>query len=312
MRGLFRARTAESDSSEVADTVLALAVLLQSGLTPDRAWVHVAESNTVSGGAARRVVAGVRAGRSLSEAIRDARGTGAGTADAGGRAPGWTELAQAWQIATEVGAPLADCLRGLAEALRDIQSTRDEVRVALAEPAGTARLMSWLPAVAVLLGVALGFDSLAVVVSSPVGWACLLGGLALMFAAVRWTRALVRRAQQGDEVPGIHADLVAIALSGGTSIDRAVRLVSEVVPVADPATDAALDLSRRAGVPAIELLRSSARLSRHRARVDGRMRAAALSSRLLIPLGVCTLPAFLLLGVAPMVLSVFTTGVISI
>jgi len=34
------------------------------------------------------------------------------------------------------------------------------------------------------------------------------------------------------------------------------------------------------------------------------VRAAALGSRLLLPLGVCVLPAFLALGVAPMLLSV--------
>ena len=51
------------------------------------------------------------------------------------------------------------CLRGLAAALRDAQEAADDVRVALAEPAGTARLMGWLPLVAVGLGAALGFDT---------------------------------------------------------------------------------------------------------------------------------------------------------
>ncbi len=41
--------------------------------------------------------------------------------------------------------------------------------------------------------------------------------------------------------------------------------------------------------------------------LHGRLRAAKLSTRLLIPLGVCTLPAFLLLGVAPMLLSVLAS-----
>ena len=76
--------------------------------------------------------------------------------------------------------------------------------------------------------------------------------------------------------------------------------------------DAVLALSRSAGVPAVELLRASAALARHRARVDGRLRAARLSSRLLLPLGVCTLPAFLLLGVAPMMLSVMSTMSVSL
>ena len=334
MNALLRSRTAGTAVGDLADTVLALAVLLQSGLNPDRAWRYLAESHDAF---AERVVVALGAGCSIPEAIRragsaprsgvqtgyrsrrrsgkDARsGLGeGGSSDVGGRVTGCEELAQAWQIATEVGAPLADSLRGLAEALRDAQSTQDEIRVALAEPAGTARLMSWLPAVAVLLGIALGFNSLQVLVSSPLGWVCVVSGFALMFLATRWTGALVRRARQGSQVPGMRADLVAIALSGGTSISRATQLIATVTGSAtDPATDAVLELSQRAGVPAIELLRSSARLARHRARVQGRLLAAALASKLLIPLGVCTRPAFLLLGVAPMVLSVFATGVIAL
>ena len=73
-----------------------------------------------------------------------------------------------------------------------------------------------------------------------------------------------------------------------------------------------LRLSQRAGIPAAELLKATAALARHRARIDGRLRAARLSSRLLLPLGICTLPAFLLLGVAPMLLSVMSTMSISL
>lgn len=75
----------------------------------------------------------------------------------------------------------------------------------------------------------------------------------------------------------------------------------------DRATRDVLDLSRSAGAPAVELLRADAAARRQSARTEGRLRAATLSGRLLLPLGVCTLPAFLLLGVAPMLLSVLTT-----
>lgn len=105
----------------------------------------------------------------------------------------------------------------------------------------------------------------------------------------------------------MQAELVAVALSGGASVERALRLVDES-PASRHGDEArilsVLDLSRAAGVPAAELLRASAAQDRHRSRIDGRLRAAKLSTQLLIPLGVCTLPAFLLLGVAPLLLSV--------
>lgn len=70
----------------------------------------------------------------------------------------------------------------------------------------------------------------------------------------------------------------------------------------------ALALSASAGVPARELLRAIAADERRRARVEGRRAAARLSSTLLLPLGVCTLPAFVLLGVLPLVFSVLSSS----
>jgi tight adherence protein B len=287
-----RRADAAPDASAAAESVLRIAVLLQAGIAPGRAWEHLGATGDA---VAVAVQARVGEGMPLPQAIAAQRGP-------------WGEVAAAWTVAATVGAPLADSLRALAAALRDGQEAADEVRVALAEPTGTARLMGWLPLVAVLLGIALGFDTLAVLVTHPIGIACLVAGFGLMLAARRWTGGLVRRARPADGMPGLDAELVAIGLSGGASIDRARRLVADASarePSGD--IDATLELSRAAGVPAVELLRASAALERHRARTAGRLRAAALSSKMLLPLGVCTLPAFLLLGVAPMLLSVISS-----
>ena len=65
-----------------------------------------------------------------------------------------------------------------------------------------------------------------------------------------------------------------------------------------------LDLSRRAGVPAAGLLRSEAVELRRQARADVARRAQALSVRLMIPLGLCVLPAVMVLSVVPLVVTV--------
>ncbi len=102
-------------------------------------------------------------------------------------------------------------------------------------------------------------------------------------------------------------------MSGGVSLDRATVIVEQATEASmDAESKAVLALSRTAGAPAVELLRASAALARHRARVDGRLSASRLSSRLLLPLGVCILPAFLLLGVAPMLLGVIATMSLSL
>lgn len=295
--GLLRRRpkAGEADAAAAADAVLRLSVLLRAGVAPPKAWTYLADAgDQVAAG----VCATVAAGGDASEALTSASGP-------------WTDVGAAWRVATTVGAPLADSLRDVAAALRDGQQTADEIRVALAEPAATARLMSWLPLVAVGLGLLLGFDTITVLASNALGIACLLAGIALILIARGWTAALVRRAQPDPGIPGMDAELTAIALGGGVSIERARDLVREAMPRSSSVeVDEILALSSNAGVPAVDLLRSSAWLARHRARTDGRLRAASLSSRLLLPLGVCTLPAFLLLGVAPMLLSILSSGVL--
>lgn len=289
---LGRRKEVGPSAEEAATTVLRVAVLLQAGLAPARAWSLAAESGDPF---ASRVQSALTEGLGLADALRREGGA-------------WVGVAAAWTIAATVGAPLADTLRSIAGALRDAHQTADDIRVTLAEPAGTARLMAWLPLVAIALGAALGFDTFTTLVTNPLGIACLIAGAALIVVAQRWTASLVRKAQPAPGIPGLAAELFAIALSGGASIDRARAVVAASgAGETDASVDDILSLSQRAGVPAVELLRATAAHSRHRARVDGRLRAARLSSRLLLPLGVCTLPAFLLLGVAPMLLSVMST-----
>lgn len=280
-------KAAVSDVADAASTIRTLAVLLQAGAAPRAAWAHLAETgDQVAAEVARH------GDPDLVAAIAGQGGC-------------WRDVASAWEIARIAGAPLADVLRTLADALQDAAGIADDVRIALAEPAATARLMMWLPLAGLLLGFALGLDTLGVIFGSVAGAVCAGAGVLLVLLARRWTRRLIAAAQPAPGTPGLHAELTAIALSGGASLDRARCLVADASGHADSgATEAVLALSQSAGIPAVELLRASAAQQRHRARVEGRMRAAALSARLLLPLGVCTLPAFLLLGIAPLILSV--------
>lgn len=289
-----RTPAVDAGAEAAAVAVRTLAVLLQAGAVPLNAWRHLADSGDVH---AIRVVERCDDGIPLVAAIE-------------AEEDAWTDVAAAWEIATTVGAPLADVLRSLAATMRDTASAADDVRIALAEPAGTARLLLWMPFAGLLLGFALGFDTLGILVSNPIGTACLVAGLLLILAARAWTKRLLRRAQPAACTPGMHAELVAVALSGGASIERSLRLVDDSPArerLSDADTGRVLELSRAAGVPAGELLRASAVQERHDARIHGRLRAAKLSSQLLIPLGVCTLPSFLLLGVAPLMLSVISS-----
>lgn len=238
-------------------------------------------------------------------------------------------LAAAWRVATAAGAPLAPALRQFAAGLRALGEAQRAAEVALAGPVATARLVLALPGVGILFGIVLGFDTLGTLFATVPGLVCLVLGVALLLAGRRWNRRLVAAAQPTDHLPGLELELLAIAVAGGGSLDRAresveaaldefLPLTREKLPVSDrapgnysrlSAAAAVLELSTRAGVPAAALLRAEADEARWDARATAEKAAAVLGVRLMIPLGVCLLPAFMLLGVAPLLISVISSTV---
>ncbi|GIT80939.1 hypothetical protein LLS1_26080 [Leifsonia sp. LS1] len=224
-------------------------------------------------------------------------------------------LAAAWAVAVAAGAPLSPALRGAADALRDRAEVARDVEVALSGPRATARLVSWLPLAGAASAMLLGVDIVGALGSGPVGGMLLTAGAALGIAGRRWTASLVRRAAPSGDVPGTTEELTAIALSSGLSVERSRRLVAETCDRldlpggSDAAIDDILELAARAGAPAAELLSSSAVQRRRTARAAGRTAAARLGVQLLMPLAVCVLPSFLLLGVAPVMLALISSTV---
>ncbi|CAN5288119.1 hypothetical protein BH11ACT5_BH11ACT5_14720 [soil metagenome] len=289
--------TAVPDLGEVASVAQRLAVLLSAGVAPASAWRHVAAS--LDSVVARRVAAGSE----LADAAADAQGL---------QLDAWRGLAAAWEVASESGSPLAPALRDYALSLRELGETQRDARVALAGPIATARIVLALPAVGVLFGLALGFNMLATLFGTALGWACLVVGGGLLALAAYWNRRLVHAARPTSATPGLACELMAIAMAGGTSIDRARAIVAAALGrFGIDAEDAepVLELSQAAGVPAAELLRSEARELRAAARATAQERAAALSVKLMLPLGLCVLPAFLVLGVLPLLVTVITATV---
>jgi tight adherence protein B len=291
----------------VASVTQRLAVLLAAGVSPASAWRHVAAS-TVSPVASAVAASGVDPARVGGVIAASA------TAETRLASGGWRGLAAAWSIATDAGAPLAPALRDYAESLRALTQAQREIAVALAAPVGTARLVMALPVVGILFGILLGFDTARTLFATPIGWGCIVIGGGLMLLAARWNRRLVAAAQPMDAAPGIECDLMAIAVSGGGSLVAARTLLDRIIreyglPARTDRLDEVLELSRRAGVPAAELLRSEAQEVRRAAQADAQEKAAELSVRLMLPLGICVLPAFMVLGVLPLMVAVISSTV---
>ena len=326
---------------EVAAITQRLAVLLSAGVSPVSAWGYLVPSDlsgssvppnllsaqppggggarpgprpgALSGKSTTRIIRAAALGGSRGENIADAVATEA-RALGGQVGDAWLGLAAAWDVATQAGAPLASCLRELAASFRELGQLHRDLAVALAGPSATARMVMALPVVGILFGGLMGFNTLQTLFLTVPGAICLAAGTALMLAGSRWNRRLVLSAQVLDATPGLELDLTAIGMAGGGSVDRAralVRSTSERFGLSRSDSEGpitrVLDLSGRAGVPAAELLRSEADQLRRDARSEGQRKAATLAVTLMIPLGVCVLPAFMLVGVVPLLLTVLSS-----
>ena len=290
----------------VASMVQRLAVLLAAGATPAAAWGYLDASPVVS-----RVAAEAARATPVAAAL-----VGVLPDVPHPERPAWRALAAAWWVASEAGAPLAPSLRQFAASLRSLADAQREIAVALSGPVATARLVTALPAVGMLFGLVLGFNTVEVLFTTGPGVVCLAAGCGLLVTALLWNRRLVRAAQPTELAPGLRFELAAIAVSGGTSFERAAESVTRALAAAGAdashdaaAVDGVLELSRRAGVPAGDLLRSEAEEARRTARASAAAAASVLGVKLMLPLGLCVLPAFMLLGVAPLLLAVIASTV---
>jgi len=304
-----RAGSAPPGFETAATVVHRLSVLLDAGVAPQSAWQHAASGtdSRVADAVAASVVERAAVGRELVDALLAAR-----VLAPPGEREAWAALAAAWSVATESGAPLAPTLRRFARVLRSLAQGRRNVEVALAGPMATSRIVLALPAIGLLFGMLLGFDALRILATTPAGWGCLVVGGLLVVAGVRWNRRLIRAARVLDATPGLALELLAIAVSGGASLDRSREVVDRALAEAElpglgAQAESLIDFSRAAGVPAAALLHAEAEESRRVATADGERRAAELGTRLLLPLGVCILPAFIALGVAPIVVSIVSS-----
>lgn len=225
----------------------------------------------------------------------------------------WRGLAVALEVATGSGAPLAVALRDLSSTLRDLGQTQRDQETALAGPRATARTVLALPGIGILFGVLLGFDTMRVLFATRAGLGALAAGVGLLLAARAWNRALLRRAAPRERMPGLAIELVAVAMAGGGSVPGALHRVTGAcgrfgIATPDPrAVEAVLALAQRAGIGTAELLRAEAEQARRDARSAAQASSASLGVRLMLPLAVCVLPAFMLLSVVPLVMSILSS-----
>lgn len=208
-----------------------LAALLKGGRSPGRLWEELwvlyggpdqqkdlrpagyGPGMRMAPAAGSAGVAGTGRGAGLAEgsvtvlaSARAAAGNGAPVSEAirasvvanfprsGREARIWSQLAACFDIAEASGCPLADVLTRFAAQL-EVEDDADAARqTALAGPKATVRLLTWLPVIGLVLGMALGVDPVSILLGTHWGLAALAAGIALTVTGRLWSAKLVAAA----------------------------------------------------------------------------------------------------------------------
>ena len=257
------------------------------------------------------------------------------------------DLQLSLRMSESAGAPLATSMERAAEHAEERIDALLGRQSALAAPRATGRILSWLPLLGLGLGVLMGSDPVGVLTGSILGALTGLLGLGLAFAGRRWTAALVHRAEvesaasngaeQTSNMPPVDTALVLELLAAqlrvglaplaalGTLAEalnsRALHTVCQRLQMGSGWGSAwsgsaagtfgelrdALAPAYTGGAPSTALLLSLADAHRLSERRAAERAAGKLSVALVVPLGLCSLPAFICLGIVPILISLLPT-----
>lgn len=257
------------------------------------------------------------------------------------------DLQLSLRMSESAGAPLATSMERAAEHAEERIDALLGRQSALAAPRATGRILSWLPLLGLGLGVLMGSDPVGVLTGSVLGVLTGLLGLGLAFAGRRWTAALVHRAEvesaasngaeQTSNMPPVDTalvlELLAAQLRAGLAPLAALGTLAEALNSRPLHTVCqrlqmgsgwgsawsgsaagtfgelrdALAPAYTGGAPSTALLLSLADAYRLSERRAAERAAGKLSVALVVPLGLCSLPAFICLGIMPILISLLPT-----
>lgn len=221
-----------------------------------------------------------------------------------------------WFQAMSSGASVSGAMQALGEVFLVTAKHRREIELAFAGPKATARLVTWLPAVSLVLAQLFGLNPLAAVLSKPIALISLGFGFILLFIGRHWAQSIVKKAAPSEIDSGLFFDLIRFGLAAGLPIPKAVESAREAMlkdlnqepdEVSLSRLQRIITINRSSGASIAELLAAEALARREEKRFLEAEKLAKLSVSLMIPLGTLTLPAFVFSAIVPVAISLLST-----
>lgn len=199
------------------------------------------------------------------------------------------------RMALSAGSPAIAAARVLAKVQRIESEARDEIEQAQQVPLSTKKLMLWLPWFGLVLAELTGLEVVSALLS-PLGFVLLGSAAGLSYLGHRVSERMIKAAAETSAPPQQPILKLAILIQTGIQLGEALRL-SEI-----PKQSELIQFALQSGANLKHLLQSQIESDLATWRNRSLVAAKQLSVRLMLPLGFTTLPAFLLLTVAPILL----------
>jgi len=222
-----------------------------------------------------------------------------------------------WAIAQVEGGSVAQAMKNLSHSFDAEAKHRRDLELAFAAPRATAKLVTLLPLFGLALAQMFGLNPIGAVATKPLAFVSLVLGAALLIGGRLWTSSILEKSRSDEHDPGLFIDAVRFGVSSGLPFASAVEqaaaaFAKHLNSIVDESTmsqlDRLADLNRERGASLVALLDSLAQICRETQRHAEATTVAKLSVKLMVPLGLLTLPAFILSAVVPIAIGLLSNG----
>ena len=205
-------------------------------------------------------------------------------------------IMQALELCQRFGSPPVAVIERLALSAEGNEKAAADLAVAQAGPRASAKLVTMLPVIVLVLAQLSGLEVINLRNGLAIG-SILLGAL-LLLGGRAWSKAIISRCAPTGEDPGIALDAFASGMQAGVPPHQVAGAVESAF---GPAPEIAhlVESNQREGLGLTELALAEANRLRLEYRVSAETRIRQAGVKLMWPLGLLVLPAFVLMAVIP-------------
>lgn len=216
------------------------------------------------------------------------------------------------EVAIDSGSSISKEIEFVANLVSVREGFKQRIGVAHASPKATASLVISLPVLTLVMAQVIGWNVLGSIQESPIVLVSLFAGGALLGISKLITSRMLKAAKPKDSYAGFFLLGVALESASGASIlqaqTRALNIYEKVFGKKPSAIESAQlveveELVQNTGAQVGSLLRSQAQTLQQVELVKSEIKIEKLGVKLMLPLGLGVLPAFVFLTIVPLMVT---------